>query len=86
LNLQQAPMSITITRLADCSQWNRLKITEGRVLLASTKEGRLLVTQLDIPFRSAEHLAENHRIAELDRVQAFLRHQPTGNFCVEANG
>ncbi|MDA9859522.1 hypothetical protein N9D23_15575 [Rubripirellula sp.] len=48
------------------------KFAKGRVFLVSTKEGSMLVSQLDIPIRDAEYRAEINRIAEREEVQAFL--------------
>lgn len=44
----------------------------GRVFLASTKEGKVSVSQLDIPISDAKYDAEIDRIAELEEVKAFL--------------
>jgi hypothetical protein len=44
----------------------------GRVFLASTTEGKISVSQLDIPISDASYEAELDRIAELEEVQEFL--------------
>ena len=44
----------------------------GGVFLASTKEGEVSVSQLDIPISDAKYDAEIDRIAEREEVQAFL--------------
>ena len=44
----------------------------GRVFLASTKEGKISVSQLAIPISDAKYDAEIDRIAELEEVQGFL--------------
>ena len=44
----------------------------GRVFLASTKEGKISVSQLAIPISDVKYDAEIDRIAELEEVQEFL--------------
>jgi hypothetical protein len=44
----------------------------GRVFLASAKEGNISVSQLDIPIGDAKYDAEIDRIGEIEEVQKFL--------------
>ena len=48
------------------------EFANGRVFLASTKEGRVSISQLDIPISDAKYDAEIDRIAELEEVKEFL--------------